>query len=236
MSDVQDTIPTQTPSIPNPENTGVGQPRPPYKIDDPFTSFSSELPTTPDNVLQWWNTLFSEYYHPIDRSQSSDVPDAIPPDSSTSDIPNIAPTQSQNTPSSENTGVEQPIQTDKTGNLLGPHSSQLQRTPDSVLTQKPPDTVFSGPKTVPGSDVPLTNPDLVPAPAEEGRFDDCIALTFEECHPYDSDEICRNGIDDDRDGKVDEAYPCREVPGKSQPKPKTDDVLVPIPSDGLVPK
>ena len=52
MSDVQDTIPTQTPSIPNPENTGVGQPRPPYKIDDPFTSFSSELPTTPDNVLQ----------------------------------------------------------------------------------------------------------------------------------------------------------------------------------------
>lgn len=191
-------------------------------------------------MLQWWDTLFSEYYHPLNRSQSSDVPDAIPTDSSVSDIPDIAPTQSPNTPSSESTGVEQPIQTDKTGNLLGPRSSQLQRTPDSVLTQKPPDTVFSGPKTVPGGDVPLSNPDLVRAPAEEGKGSgDCIAISSEECnfpYPISQDEICRNGIDDDGDGKVDEAYPCSEVPGVSQPKPKTDDVLVPIPSDGLIPK
>ena len=82
------------------------------------------------------------------------------------------------TPGSENTGVEQPIQTDKTSNLLVPRSSQLQRTPDSVLSQKP--------KTVPGGDVPLSNPDLVRAPAEEGKGSgDCIVISSEECNfPY----------------------------------------------------
>ena len=193
-------------------------------------------------MLQWWNTLFSEYYHPINRSQSSDVPN-LPHDSSVSDIPDIAPTQTQNIPSSENTGIEQPIPTDKSDSLLGPRSSQLQRTPDSVLTQKPPDTVFSGPKTVPGGDVPLSNPVLVPGPNEEGAGRDpenpCIVYN-PGCenfpYPIGQDEICRNGIDDDGDGKVDEAYPCSEVPGQSKPKPRTDDVLVPIPSDGLTPK
>ena len=109
-----------------------------------------------------------------------------------------------------------------------------------MLTQKPPDTVFSGPKTVPERGVPLQDPVLVPAPAEEGKGSgDCIVISSEECnfpYPIFDDEICRNGIDDDRDGKVDEAFPCREVPGESKPKPKTDDVLVPIPSDELVPK
>lgn len=272
-SDVPDTVPTtQTPSIPNSENTGVGPPTQTYTFDDFFTprssklsttpdgskvaptqspnqptppyktypppSFSSELPTTPDSVQQWWNTLFSKYYHPLNVSQSSQVPDVVPTDSSISDIPAIAPTQTPSTPSSENTEVEQPTQTDKTGNLLGPYSSELSRTPDSVLTQKPPDTVFSGPKTMPGGDVPLSNPDLVRAPAEEGKGpSDCIVISG--CnfpYPISDDEICRNGIDDDLDGKVDEAYPCSEVPGQSKPKPKTDDVLVPIPSDGLVPK
>ena len=190
-------------------------------------------------MLSWWNTLFSKYYHPLNVSQSSQVPDVVPTDSSISDIPAIAPTQTPSTPSSENTGVEQPTQTDKTGNLLGPRSSELSRTSDSVLTQKPPDTLFSGPKTVPGGDVLPSNPSLVPAPAEGAGSGDCIAITYEECkfpYPISQDEICRNGIDYDRDGKVDEAYPCSEVPGQSKPKPKTNDVLVPIPSEGLTPK
>ena len=64
-SDVPDTVPTtQTPSIPNPENTGVGQPRPP----------SPELPSTPDSKLSQWfpGTRFRG-----SLGSMSDVPNAI---------------------------------------------------------------------------------------------------------------------------------------------------------------
>jgi hypothetical protein len=229
------------------------QSRPPQKIDDGFTSFSSKLPTTPDSVSSL-ERLHTKVYDFLNRSKSSQVPDVIP-------------TLNPDSPSSKNTGVAQPIQTDKTSNLLGPRSSQLQRTPDSVLTQKPksnvgdlltspssdlqtrlskttttqkaPDTLFKGPKSVPGS-IPLGNPATVPAPNEEGARsadDPCIAVSYEECnfpYPISQDEICRNGIDDDRDGKVDEAYPCSEVPGESKPRP-SDGILTPTPGQPLGP-
>ena len=227
------------------------QSRPPQKIDDGFTSFSSKLPTTPDSVSSL-ERLHTKVYAPLNRSQSSQVPDVIS-------------TLNPDPPSSKNTGVRQPIQTDKTGNLLGPRSSQLQRTPDSVLTQKPesnigdllgsssselqtelpkttttqkaPDTLFKGPKSVPGGSVPLGNPALVPAPIEEGgqsADEPCIVDQCNFPYPTSDDEICRNGKDDDYDGKVDEAYPCREVPGESKPRP-SDGVLTPIPGQPLGP-
>ena len=72
---------------------------------------------------------------------------------------------------------------------------------------------------------------LVPAPSEEGTAEEpCVGL----CPPYEYDEICRNGKDDDFDGKVDEAYPCREVPGESKPRP-SDGILTEIPGSSLGP-
>jgi hypothetical protein len=109
--------------------------------------------------------LHTYYYDPLNRSQSSQVP-------------NVIPTLNPDPPSSKNTGLGQPIQTDKTDNLLGPRSSQLQRTLDSVLTQKPPDTVFSGPKSVPRGDVPLSNPVIVRAPNEEGAHQQKIHVSL----------------------------------------------------------
>ena len=47
------------------------------------------------------------------------------------------------------------------------------------------------------------------------------------------DEICRNGIEDDHDGKVDEV-PCSEVSGESKPHP-SDGTLTPIPGQPLGP-
>ena len=64
-SDVPDAVPTQTSSIPNPENTGVGQPRPP----------SSELPSTPDSVLSQW---FPDTRFRGNLGAMSDVPNAVP--------------------------------------------------------------------------------------------------------------------------------------------------------------
>lgn len=43
------------------------------------------------------------------------------------------------------------------------------------------------------------------------------------------DEICRNGIDDNGDGRVDEEPYCTVIPGKSSPPPN-DITLTPIPS------
>jgi hypothetical protein len=83
---------------------------------------------------------------------------------------------------------------------------------------------------------------LVPGPDEEGAApnegeEQCIAIPQKECnfpYPISQDEICRNGIDDDRDGKVDETIYCSEVPGVSKPRPQ-DGVLTPIPGSPLGP-
>jgi hypothetical protein len=79
----------------------------------------------------------------------------------------------------------------------------------------------------------------VPASPEEGKGKECVTISQEECnfpYEYSQDEICRNGIDDDRDGIVDEDPYCTEVSGKSEPRTSTDDqVLEPIPSQGPSP-
>jgi hypothetical protein len=138
------------------------------------------------------------------------------------------------TPNSGNTGVGQARPESNTGDLFAsPFSSELQtELPNTALTQRAPDTLFSGPKSAPGGGgVPLRDPVLVPAPSEEGTSEEpCVTL----CPPYEYDEICRNGKDDDFDGKVDEAYPCREVPGESKPR-TPDGVLTEIPGSPLGP-
>jgi hypothetical protein len=144
------------------------------------------------------------------------------------------------TPNSGNTGVGQARPESNTGDLFAsPFSSELQtELPNTALTQRAPDALFSGPKSAPGGSVPLRDPALVSGPDEEGvaSGEPCIAFP---CFPYgyglDQDEICRNGIDDDFDGKVDETIYCSEVPGESKPKPRTDDELVPIPGSPLGP-
>jgi len=120
-------------------------------------------------------------------------------------------------------------------------SSQLQSGSPKISTiQKTPGTLFKGPSSVPGGSVPLGNPALVPAPNEEGASkqgeDRCIAFPTNVCnfpYPISQDEICRNGTDDDHDGKVDE-LPCSEVPGESKPRP-SDGVLTPTPGQPLGP-
>jgi hypothetical protein len=121
-------------------------------------------------------------------------------------------------------------------------SSQLQSSSPKISTiQKTPGTLFKGPSSVPGGSVPLGNPALVPGPDEEGAApkqgeDQCIAVPTNVCnfpYPISQDEICRNGMDDDHDGKVDEV-PCSEVPGESKPRP-SDGTLTPTPGQPLGP-
>ena len=119
--------------------------------------------------------------------------------------------------------------------IINPNHPQCQSTQSNIgdlASPSSPDTLFSGPKSAPGgSGVPLRDPVLVPAPSEEGTAEEpCVGL----CPPYEYDEICRNGKDDDFDGKVDEAYPCREVPGESKPRP-SDGILTEIPGSSLGP-
>jgi hypothetical protein len=65
--------------------------------------------------------------------------------------------------------------------------------------------------------------------AAEGR-EECVAVPYVVCnfpYPISQDEFCRNGIDDDDDGRVDESVYCTEVPGVSKPRPQ-DGTLTPI--------
>jgi hypothetical protein len=154
-------------------------------------------------------------------------------------LPATVPTPTP-TPSSENTGVGQLRSKSNVGDLLASSSSELQNAlPKSTITQKTPDTLFSGPKSAPGGTVALRDPALVPGPDEEGAgaSDECVAIPQEECnfpYPISQDEICRNGKDDDLDGKVDETIYCSEVPGESKPRPP-DGILTPIPGSPLGP-
>jgi hypothetical protein len=51
----------------------------------------------------------------------------------------------------------------------------------TTMSQVAPDTLFSGPKSVPGSSVPLCDPVLVPGPDKEGAApseeeEQCVAI------------------------------------------------------------
>jgi hypothetical protein len=92
------------------------------------------------------------------------------------------------------------------------------------------------------ANVPLPDPVLVPGPDEEGAAPDeeeekCVAENFRVCNfPYPTyqDEICRNGKDDNFNGRVDEDPYCTEVPGQSKPRPP-DGILTPEESKGPSP-
>jgi hypothetical protein len=122
--------------------------------------------------------------------------------------------------------------TDESGIVQGP-------LPDTLTAQRIPDTLFKGRDAVP-AEVPLPDPVLVPAPDEEGADkeedeEECVVEFCDVPFPISQDEICRNGIDDNLDGRVDEDPYCTEVPGKSKPRPPTDSILTPEISQGPSP-
>lgn len=158
-------------------------------------------------------------------------------------------------PLSEDTGVvRQPRPLDNIGDLVAPSTSESPTAPanekgileegplpGTLTKQRTPDTLFKGHTTGP-TGVPLPDPVLVPGPNEERgdeedleEGDECITLYCDFPYPVSQDEICRNGVDDDRDGKVDEEYPCTEVPGQSKPRGPNDGVLTPEISQGPSP-
>lgn len=83
-------------------------------------------------------------------------------------------------------------------------------------------------------------------PAEEKVNEKCVFFVFScvqepildpgGAKPLElrDDEICRNGIDDNGNGRVDEEPYCTVIPGESGP-PKEDTTLTPIPSTGPSP-
>jgi hypothetical protein len=159
-------------------------------------------------------------------------------------------------PSSENTGIVEPRLSDNVGDLVAPPTPTptppasetgiaVGPLPGTIITQRTPDTLFTKPgrDTLPAN-VPLPNPVLVPGPDEEGAAPDedaeeeCIAEDRRVCnfpYPTSQDEICRNGKDDNLNGRVDEDPYCTEVPGQSKPRPSNDGILTPEQSQGPSP-
>jgi hypothetical protein len=146
--------------------------------------------------------------------------------------------------SSENTCIVEPRLSDNVGGLVAPFTPTptppASETgivegplPGTIITQRTPDTLFTKPGrgTVP-SNVPLPNPVLVPGPDEEGAGseegeEECVAADCDIPFPISQDEICRNGKDDNFNGRVDEEPYCTEVPGQSKPRPSNDGILTP---------
>ena len=110
----------------------------------------------------------------------------------------------------------------------------------NIVTQKKPDTFYTGRDNGP-IDVPLPDPVLVPGPNEERAGEDeedkeeCVVKYCDLPLPISNDEVCRNGKDDNLDGRIDEDPYCTEVPGESKPRPSNDGVLTPETSKGPSP-
>jgi hypothetical protein len=92
------------------------------------------------------------------------------------------------------------------------------------------------PKNPSDSFISSREPVVIPGPSyseEDPALEECVV---EHCNiPFYDDEICRNGIDDDDDGRVDEDPYCTVIPGKSGPAPDTDGILTPEQSTGPSP-
>jgi hypothetical protein len=158
--------------------------------------------------------------------------------------------------SSESTGIVEPRLSDNVGDLIAPPTVTPTPTPTppadgtgialgplpgTIVTQRTPDTLFTKPgrDTVPAN-VPLPDPVLVPGPDEEGvgaeeGEEECVTPYCDVPFPISQDEICRNGKDDNFNGKVDEDPYCTEVPGQSKPRPTNDGILTPEQSQGPSP-
>ena len=112
--------------------------------------------------------------------------------------------------------------------------------PKNMVTQKKPDTFYTGRDKGPIG-VPLPDPVLVPGPNEERGGEDeedkeeCVVKYCDLPLPISSDEICRNGKDDNLDGRIDEDPYCTEVPGESKPRPSNEGILTPETSKGPSP-
>jgi len=112
--------------------------------------------------------------------------------------------------------------------------------PTNMVAQKKPDTFYTGRDSGP-INVPLPDPVLVPGPNEERSGEDeddkeeCVVKYCDLPLPISNDEICRNGIDDNLDGRTDEDPYCTEVPGESKPRPSNDGILTPEASQGPSP-
>ena len=112
--------------------------------------------------------------------------------------------------------------------------------PTNMVTQKKPDTFYTGRDNGP-IDVQLLDPVLVPGSNEERAGEDeddkeeCVVKYCDLPLPISNDEICRNGKDDNLDGRIDEDPYCTEVPGESKPRPSNDGILTPETSKGPSP-
>jgi hypothetical protein len=112
--------------------------------------------------------------------------------------------------------------------------------PTNMVTQKKPDTFYTGRNSGP-INVPLPDPVLVPGPNEERAGEDeedkeeCVVTYCDLSLPISNDEICRNGKDDNLDGRIDEDPYCTVVSGESKPRPSNDGVLTPETSKGPSP-
>lgn len=168
-----------------------------------------------------------EEYRPLPLGRSSENTGIIVQPTLPSDlIVSPTPTPLAPTPPTSDTGI-----------LEGPLS-------DTIITQRTPDTLFKNPgrNSVPAQ-VPLPDPVLVPGPNEEKAEEDedteeCVAISHVVCnfpYPTSQDEICRNGKDDNLNGRVDEDPYCTEVPGQSKPRPSNDGILTPEQSQGPSP-
>lgn len=133
------------------------------------------------------------------------------------------------------TDLTPPIFADKSTTDGGPlvPADQGGQSSDSPLHPQSPSKGVKGSNIDPGTKQEKANPEEGP----QSDAEKCVSTGDPACnfpYPYRNDEICRNGVDDDKDGTVDEAEPnCTEVPGKSKPRTSTDgQVLTPIPSTG----
>jgi hypothetical protein len=156
----------------------------------------------------------------VESGLSDNVGDLIAP-------PTVTPTPSTPIPTPNPSA-------DDTGIAEGP-------LPGTIITQRTPNTLFTKPgrDKVPAN-VPLPNPALVPGPDEEGvgaeeGEEDCVTPYCDVPFPITQDEICRNGKDDNLNGRVDEDPYCTEVPGQSKPRPSNDGILKPEQSQGPSP-
>jgi hypothetical protein len=118
-----------------------------------------------------------------------------------------------------------------TGPQLNPSGKEnnSESTSTGILTK-------TSPKNPSDSFISSREPVVIPGPSyseEDPALEECVV---EHCNiPFYNDEICRNGIDDDGDGRVDEDPYCTVVPGKSGSAPDTDDILTPEQSTGPSP-
>jgi hypothetical protein len=171
------------------------------------------------------------------NSENSGFVEQQPPSSSSSPVSSSSSTSSDTLNDIASSASNTESSSTSTDTKTGIAQETL---PTNIVTQKKPDTFYTGRNNGP-IDVPLPDPVLVPGPNEERAGEDeedkeeCVVKYCDSPLPISNDEICRNGKDDNLDGRIDEDPYCTEVPVESKPRPSNDGVLTPETSKGPSP-